>query len=172
MKSVYRIRWAMFSSLLFLSINSALAAGNLDVRKDITINMSGSEVWSVIADYCAIAAWHPAVTYCDKEGGNVPGTMRILTLNNGAELNEKLLRYDDDSWNYAYEIVDPTTTLPVMNYDSTIQVRDIGGGRSLVVWEGSFDSQAEVSDSDAVAAISGVYEGGLSTIKQIAEGMK
>jgi len=55
--------------------------------------------------------------------------------------------------------------MPVLHYESTIQVESTGEGASRISWKGTFDAK-DVSDADAVKAIEGVYEGGLAALQQ------
>jgi len=78
---------------------------------------------------------------------------------------------------YSYEItkVDPKV-LPVNNYSSTITVSANPSGGSTVEWRGAFyrgfmnnDPPKELNDESSQAAVEGVYDLGLKTVKQLAE---
>lgn len=66
--------------------------------------------------------------------------------------------------------------LPVNNYMSWLTVSDKGKGGSTVEWRGAFcrgypnnDPPPDLSDDGATKAITGVYRGGLDTLKKLAE---
>ena len=157
-------------TLLFLSVTgTALAEGSVSVREEITIEAPSDIVWDVIADYCAIAAWHPVVVYCDKDGSNTPGTIRTLTLGDGAQITERLVAYDSRQNTYRYEIID--SPLPVSEYVGDIYIRP-HGNQAQVVWESSFNSAAGTTDEETANIISGIYVAGLEQIRDMAESLK
>ncbi len=150
----------------------SLAGGDsprqLHVSREITVAAPSADVWRVISDFCAIQEWHPAVANCEANGGEHPGTLRILTLGNGAQLRELLTIYDADRMTYSYAIAEAQpTTLPVLDYHSSIRVLSEGSS-SLIRWEGNFYSQGD--DQAAAGALGGVYEGGLAEIKRLVLG--
>ena len=163
---------AMVCGLALTVMGTVSAAGSINVREEITVGTTAEEAWALVRNYCDIAAWHPAVVYCDLDGSDSTqvGTMRTLTLGNGAQLFERLDDYDVRGMSYSYSIPDAKGVLPVHNYSSTISVRSAGYGRAQVIWTGSFDPEG---DADAaMEAITGVYQGGLAMIRDQAESMK
>ena len=152
--------------LLPLLANTAPAADQLHVVREVQVNAPSSVVWRVISDFCAIQNWHPAVAKCRADGGSQPGTVRILTLGNGAMLRELLTIHDARRKTYSYAIAESKpTTLPVLDYHSSIRV--LGRGSSSTVrWEGTFYSQGD--DRATIEAITGVYDAGLEEIRKLA----
>lgn len=168
------------SLCLLLLPGLALSAGQLEVSKDTVVYADSEDVWSVLSDYCAIAAWHPAIVYCNSDRGNDVGSLRVLTLGNGEQLHEKLTAYSSDDMSYSYYFTKTNlNALPVTDYESTIRVDALGLGRSRVTWRGSFNRgdpseppSSELNDQAATGAITSVYEAGLAMIRAIAESMK
>ena len=155
--------------LAVLAVSSCSSNGSR-LSEQVTVNASAEASWKVVASYCDIAAWHPAVLYCDANWGNNHGSTRVLTLQDGAQVTERLDEYDAAGKSYTYTITEPGP-LPVSNYVSSISVRDNGGGSSTVTWESNFDTPNGVTDEDADKAMAGVYTGGLGQIKMLAEMM-
>lgn len=149
------------------------------VTQDIQINAAPAKVWAMIADFCAIAKWHPAIAHCTAEGGNQIGGKRTLRVGkvDGPEIIEELQAYDAAAMMYKYKIVKTdNAVLPVNTYSSFLTVSDDGGGQTKVVWRGGFyraypnnNPPPELSDEAAVKAVTGVYQLGLSNLKKLAE---
>ena len=143
--------------LILSGCSSEQPAPILEVSKSMTINAGLDDVWGYAGDFCAIATWHPAVETCEitDEDGT---TYRILTLGDGAQLKE---RHDGATANgYSYTIVEGP--LPVKEYSSTFEAE--GDAMSTTInWSSTFMSEG-ATDDEAKEVISGIYDGGLSTI--------
>jgi len=141
----------------------------------ITIDAPAAVVWAKIKNFDALKDWHPAVAESPADNGNNEGSVRSIKLKGGGELSEKLEKYDDAQMRYSYRAKDGGA-LPVTNYTSTIQV-SAEGGKAVVEWRGAFyrgypsnDPPPDQNDEAAVAAITGVYQGGLANLKKLVEG--
>ncbi|MCK5497064.1 MAG: SRPBCC family protein, partial [Hyphomicrobiaceae bacterium] len=101
---------------------------------------------------------------------------RVLTLQSGGIIAEKLIKYDVENKRYKYEITDvDVKVLPVKNYSSTLSIKG-EGDKSTVEWKGAFyrgymnnNPPPELSDEAAVKAVKGVYRGGLDALKEKVE---
>ncbi len=133
------------------------APSALEVKKSMQINAGLDAVWAYAGDFCAISVWHPVVENCEivEENG---ATYRMLTLGDGAELKE---RHDGDTENgYSYTIVGGP--LPLKDYSSTFQAE--GDATSATInWSSTFMA-AGIPDDEAIGIVTGIYEGGLSSI--------
>lgn len=145
--------------ILVLSGCGTEAPTSLEVNKSIQIDSSLQSVWEYAGDFCAISVWHPAVETCEisEEGGD---TYRILTLGDGAQIKE---RHDGETaTGYSYTIIEGP--LPVKDYSSTFMAE--GDAMSTTInWSSTFMAEG-ATDEDAVGVITGVYDGGLSTIAE------
>lgn len=146
-------------------IAGTAAAAALEVKQRGEVPGTPAEVWAKIGGFCAIQDWHPAVAKCEetKEGDDV---FRILTLQDGAAIKEKLT--DSDDMSYSYEIIEGP--LPVKDYEATFEV-EAGDetGRSTVVWEADFDANG-VEDAEAEKIIQGIFADGIASIEKQAGG--
>ncbi|MFZ3088738.1 MAG: SRPBCC family protein [Methylotenera sp.] len=152
-------------------------ATTLNVEEKIEVNAPASAVWFNLHSFGDMGAWHPAVKKTEIVEGynNKAGAVRLLTLQDGSTIKERLLDYKFKEKNYEYEIIEGV--LPVSNYVSTLTVTEAKDGKSLIVWKGNFKRKdlsdnpaAGQSDDDAVKTVTGVYKGGLENLKKIAEG--
>jgi mxaD protein len=148
----------------------------LTVEEKIEINAPSKVVWSKLHNFADMGAWHPAVKKTEIVEGktNKPGAVRVLTLQDGGTIKEKLLAYKFKERTFEYAIVEGV--LPVSDYVSTLTVGETKDGKSLVVWKGNF-KRKDISDKpatgqgddDAVKTITSVYKGGLENLKKISE---
>jgi mxaD protein len=159
-----KIRGVIISavSTLLLAATAAHAEGSLSVSRDIELNASAADVWSVVSGFGTWQTWHPAIASTELTGNGItPGDKRVLTLGDGAKVYETLEGYDAKAMSYGYTITE--SPLPVTNYHSTVKVTTAGDGKAKFTWSSTFDANG-VPDADAVNAISGVYQGGIDAL--------
>lgn len=146
------------------------------VVEKIEINAPADKVWEVVSNFQDMS-WHPAIAKTEGEGGNAVDATRVLTLEKGGEVKEKLTKFDEAGkvFNYVITEVD-VNVVPVENYSSRITVTG-DGEKSEVEWWGAFyrgfmnnDPPPELSDEAAVAAIKDLYTTGLAALKEKLEG--
>jgi len=145
------------------------------VTETVQINAPPEKVWEVIGNFQDMS-WHPAVAKSNGNGENALDATRVLTLQSGGTIAEKLIKYDADNKRYKYEITDvDVKVLPVKNYSSMLSVKG-EGDTSTVEWKGAFyrgfmnnDPPPELSDEAAIKAVKGVYRGGLDALKEKVE---
>jgi mxaD protein len=166
------------SAIAFSTSFSALAAEvkTLQVEESVTIAAPATTVWNKISNFDDLGAWHPAVKSTKITAGenNKKGAMRLLTLQDGGTINEKLLGYNAKKMTFKYAITEGV--LPVSSYVSSVTVKAEKDNTTVVVWKGSFKRKdlsgtpaAGQDDEAAVKTITGVYRGGLDNLKKILE---
>ena len=166
----------LISAALFPVLAEAHGPSRQKVSEKIVIKAPPEDVWAAIADFDSIVHWHPAVASVVAEGGNQPGATRILTLGNGGVIEEKLEKYQPENMRYFYRITKVAPeVLPVNSYSSWMIVTPVDGG-SQIEWKGAFyrgfmgnDPPPELSDEASKAAVSGVYQAGLESLKTAIE---
>jgi mxaD protein len=168
---------ALIISAITLPISAfAEKAATLLVEEKIEVNAPTSIVWSKLHNFSDMGAWHPAVKKTELLDGqnNKAGAVRLLTLQDGGTIKEKLTNYNFKEKSFEYEIIEGV--LPVSNYVSTLTVTETKDGKSLVLWKGNFKRKdtsdkpaAGLGDEDAVKTITSVYKGGLDNLKKISE---
>ena len=166
------------ATLLFSTQLSAHGPTRQKITETVDIDAPAAEVWELLKDFSAAAAWLPMVESSTGEGGNEPGATRVLVLNEDTKLYETLKKYDASKMKYTYKIPDAThdvKILPVNNYSSTLSVADNGSG-STVTWKGAFyrgypnnDPPEELNDEAAVKAVTAVYQASLAHLKELIE---
>lgn len=168
----------LLASMLISTTFSAFAdeAKNLKVREEVSINAPSAKVWEKVSNFNDLGAWHPAVKTTEIVSGenNRVGAERLLTLQDGGTIKEKLLKYNAKAKTFKYSIIEGV--LPVSSYVSSVTVKEVSKDKSLVIWEGTFKrkdvstSPAEgQDDATAVKVMTSVYRGGLDNLKKISE---
>lgn len=142
------------------------------VEETVEIDAAPDKVWAVIGDFQDMS-WLPPVAKTEGAEGNAPDkATRILTLKDGARVEEKLYKYSAEKMSYSYRITKvDVKTLPVNDYSSTLKVED-AGGKSKVSWDGAFyrgymnnDPPPELNDEASQKAVRGLYRVGLDALK-------
>jgi mxaD protein len=171
------LRIAFLALSTVAAASAAIAAPALHVSKSIIIDATAAKVWAAARDFDALNTWHPAVAKDEIVAGknDAVGAVRLLTLQDGGTIKEKLLAFDGPGHSFRYAIVEGV--LPVSHYTSTFRVRPAGPGKAEVTWSGHFqrkDTSAHpaegADDKTAITAIGGVYQGGLDNLKKVVEG--
>ncbi len=162
---------------MLASLNSlADDAKVLSTQESVEINATADAVWNKVSDFGDLGAWHPAVkTTVILDGtNNQVGAVRLLTLQDGGTIKEKLNNYSPADKSFSYEILEGV--LPVSNYHSTLTVTPISNTKSKVVWKGDFKRKDTsdkptkgAGDEDATTTMSAVYKAGLENLKKISE---
>ena len=161
----------LFASLVLVSSLNVFAeeAKMLSAHEEVTINAPAAKVWSKVSNFNDLGAWHPAVKSTEIVSGvnNKVGTVRLLTLQDGGTIKEKLLAYNAKGKTFKYSILEGV--LPVSHYVSSVTVKADGQDKSVVVWEGNFQHKEGSDDATAVKTMTSVYRGGLDNLKKISE---
>ena len=163
--SVSFARCAAVGLATALVATSGLAANVLSVKEKVELSVPPEKAWELIKDFNGWQNWHPAVasTEITSGKGNSPGTMRVLTTKDGAQITEKLLHYQPKAFSYTYSIIE--SPLPVTDYQSQIQVKASKSG-CVVNWVSHFKAKEGTADADAIKTIRGIYRAGLDSLKE------
>ena len=127
------------------------------------------KVWERIRDFNGLATWHPGIARSEVEGGRPSdqvGCIRVLTLQDGGVVRERLLEMSDLGHHYSYAILE--SPLPVANYRSTLRLRRISdGNRTFGEWSATFDPDPPEKQAFAEDLIgNGVFQGGFDALKK------
>lgn len=127
----------------------------------IEIPASAETVWQLMGGFDALPDWLPFIPESvSSEGGRV----RSLTTSDGGTVIERLEAFDNRQRSYSYSIM--KAPFPVVDYLSTITVHETADSNvSRVEWYGEF-TPVNVSDAEARALFSGIYQDGLEALKK------
>ena len=133
MKTISAIAFAMS---ITASGYSLAAAPQLHVTKTIAIDAAATKVWDATKDFNGLNAWHPAVAKDEIVEGknNTVGAVRVLTLQDGGTIKEKLLGFNTAGHTFTYSILEgvlPVIVItnffiyhPFVNYQSPTTAED------------------------------------------------
>lgn len=162
------------AALLLSSVNAYAQAQPQTVTQSLEIDARPEVVWAIAGDFVGLPRWYPLIASSRLVLGrnNEVGCIRELTRLNGTRIEEKLLDYNpwDRSLTYTYAEGQPLFS----DYFATLTVLETGDGRSRVEWKASLtrlDHLVDDAEADAkmVSMLSGAYQKGLQTLKQLAE---
>ncbi len=159
---VVRLRRRWLPGLALLVTGPAQA---LEVTRSRDIDAPPAAVWAIVGDFCGIGRWHPQVERCllsmDEDDETARVQVRGLVVKGGrGTIVEVETARNEMGRSYSYSFVQGP--LPVAAYNATVMVQPNGAG-STVIWTGTFDA-AGVSDAEAVADLTQVYDEGLAGI--------
>ena len=149
----------LFSISLLIS-GSLNAAEKLVVERSATINASCSDVWKFAGGFGTIDNILNKITNIEMDGDAV-GAIRVLTLDDGVVIKERLETLESNS--YSYVITDHP--LPVSEYRATISVAVSTEGKCDLNWKGELVAKG-VSDAEAMGIFEGIYENGIAEINK------
>lgn len=152
-------------SLRFMAIAAALLASNsvlaAEVVETTDIAASVDQVWKQVEPFCSLSEWHPAVEKCDLR--RLDGKLeRVITLKNGAVIEERLLDSSAAKHKITYSIL--AAPLPVKDYSASL-ILTPSGKDTKIVWEAKFTSDG-VTDEEAKKIVSGIFTAGFDGLKQ------
>jgi hypothetical protein len=134
------------------------------VSMETILNTTADNVWETISDFNGLTKFIPAIVKSTTDGTGV-GSVRTLTLDNGALIVEKLESLDETlSRTLSYSIVD--SPLPVEGYLATMQVQDCGDNRCKLVWSSRFEPKGTTKE-EAKGIIEGIYSMGFDGLKKL-----
>lgn len=148
--------------LISLGYTINLHADQIMLEERVRVNAPAKTVWALIGGFQALDRWHPAVLESTLLGtGKDAGDIRVLTIDDGAQIVEKLEMYDEAEMALQYAILE--SPLPVDNYHATITVKSVGNDGAEVVWKSTFTAVG-ASNDEVKKIISDIYLAGLNTL--------
>lgn len=155
---------------------SHAAAETLKLEESVEINAKADTVWANVSNFGDLGLWHPAIktTHILSGTPNLPGAVRLLTLQDNSQVKEELLTFSPAQKIFSYKILEGV--LPVSSYRSTLSVKALSETKTKVTWSGEFKRKdisdkpvANQTDDDAIKTMTVVYRAGLDNLKKISE---
>lgn len=134
-----------------------------NVSKTTTIQAAPDAVWETVRDFGGIHTYVEAITDATTEGTGI-GTMRTLTMRDGAQITERLDHRDDQARELRYSIVQ--SPLPLEDYVSTARVQAKGPGVCEITWSSTFEPKG-APEAEVVELIEGLYAMGFKGLKTL-----
>ena len=96
-----------------------------------TLPIPAGRVWSAIADIDGLERWFPVITACRVIGNGV-GALRILTLEAGGEMQDRIELIDHERRRFQYQRIQ--SPFPVSRYLGTVEVCVTEDSACVVNW--------------------------------------
>jgi len=136
-----------------------------EIIKSIVINASASDVWPIVGNFSKISVWHPAINESGLQSGsdNTVGSIRICSLDGGAQLIEKLIEHDTENMLCHFEFLE--TPMPMSNAAGIIKLHPITqSNETYIEWRMNFDPDQGAEDG-LIEMISGMILAGLDGLQ-------
>jgi len=133
------------------------------VEVEEIIHAAPDKVWEMAADFGALNTFVEAIQTCEIEDtGN--GPVRILTLQDGATVKEKLISLDDKLRKLTYNILE--SPMPIENYVGTMMVKEADEeDASVFHWSSTFKTSKE-AEGDMKKALADLYALGAEGLRK------
>jgi hypothetical protein len=159
------LQFKAWSSLIFVlalfGCNSMPSSTEkLSVERTVILNATADEVWDFAGGWTSLDNLAPTAIASILSNGNEVGSFRKVKLKGGGMVEEIMITKRETS--YTYIIV--KSPLPLSNYRSTLEVKDLGNGNSKFTWRSVFFAKG-VSDAEAINIITGLYEGAIDIVQ-------
>jgi len=127
------------------------------VNETIEIRALPDDVWAVAGDPGRIGEWVPALA-----GSTSVDEGRACTLQDGAEILERVLEHSDEGRYYVSEIT--SSPLPLRSHTSRLSVHG-HGDHSHVNWVAEFEAESPQLEPELVQEFAHMYREGLTTLR-------
>jgi uncharacterized protein YndB with AHSA1/START domain len=131
----------------------------------VVIDAPIERVWAENDSFTAIARWHPAVlsaTMLDNASDTQVGGVRVLDIQGGVQVVERLLELCPERHSCTYEFV--KAEFPVEGYKATLRFTPVTlTNQTFAEWEGHWQVADENRQSSR-DAFTGIYTGGLTAL--------
>lgn len=127
------------------------------IYKHRTVPAPADQVWRDLRTFRGVERFLPPIHRSEVDGEGA-GAVRVCTMHDGARLEERLERVDDDRRELEYTILNGP--MPLENYRSTMQVLEQGPTSCQVVWACTFDA-LDAPEGELEQSMSDLYAAGL-----------
>lgn len=147
-------------------------------KQSVTIKAPVADVWQIVKQFDAIAAWQPDLKHSTGNGQNQSGGTRTLTFQNDQTLVEELDYYNEQEHEYSYRLkTENPQAFPTSSHSIELKV-EAGEtpGTSVVTLKSRFyrgdtgnTPPADLNDEAAVKAMNAFFSHALAGLKDKAE---
>ena len=120
------------------------------------LNVPPQDAWAIVRDFGGIASWFPFVEQSLlRDGGpQQVGTIRVNTIFDKTQIEERLLEISDRDRRIVYDII--KADIPTKNYSATLEIHAVTADPQscFAEWSADFDV-----DGDPASAIEWVRDG-------------
>ncbi|HCQ63987.1 MAG TPA: MxaD family protein [Rhodobacteraceae bacterium] len=139
----------------------------IEVLVSSVIPATVDRVWSVVRDFNAMPAWHPAIAQSRIEGGaasDAIGCVRNFSLKDGKKIREKLLSLSDLDHSFSYSIL--TADIPLENYRAGLALFPVtDSDQTFGIWTARFTCPKGMETDLEKTVSQGVFQTGFDALK-------
>jgi hypothetical protein len=121
-----------------------------------------AKVWAIVRNFDSLCAWHPAIRECRierQQAADQVGCIRMLQLQDGGVVRERLLELSDPDHRYSYSILE--APFAVTDYTATLQLLEITDGtKTLGIWTAEFQAAPEEAERLQAMIARDVFQAG------------
>jgi len=128
-----------------------------EVLESTEIQAPADVVWEIVGDPARIREWVPALSASTLEADR-----RACTMEDGAEIVERILEHSDEHRYYVYEIT--SSPLPLRWFRSQLSVHG-HDGHAHVLWQAQFEAESADLEPELAGAFERIYREGLATLR-------
>ncbi len=123
--------------------------------------LSADALWAAVRDFGDVS-WLPGKPKFSSEGEG-PGMIRTLHISPIPTVREQLDGIDDEGRAISYRIIEGIP-MPVKDYRASMQVVDVGEGRSRLIWSSTWEPDG-VTQEKAAKVVANMYDNVLKSMK-------
>lgn len=127
------------------------------------LEVAADALWDIISDFEHIDRW--ANLKVRSVEGNAVGCLRIVAMESGALVTERLVARDYVNRLYTYEVVEPNP-YPMHAYRSTMLVEALSAERCRLRWTGSYVPVDNTDPMRTDKLLLKVYSGGIELLRR------
>ncbi|KEY56999.1 SRPBCC family protein [Serratia sp. DD3] len=102
------------------------------VRTELELNATASLVWSIVGDFSRFDRFTDGLDRCQIIGEGI-GQVRVKSFNSGDYVVDQISAYDPVNMKMHFNII--STSLNIRNLWEYMQVEQLPGDRSKIIWE-------------------------------------
>lgn len=134
-----------------------------NVSMSTDLHATAEDVWKVVSDFNGLTKFISAIVDSATEGHGV-GAVRTLTLENGAQIVERLESLDDQARKLSYSIIN--SPLPLAGYVAVMNLLALGDRQCRLVWSSTFQPNG-APESEVKKILEGIYSMGFEGLQKL-----
>ncbi len=135
-----------------------------------TINVPADVIWKTLSSFRDVEKYIPLIKTSTVEGSGVGAKRTCIIPNQSGEeekIEEELKSFDNDSKTFSYSIT--SSPLPLVNYLSTVKVKDLGNEKCEVEWSSTFEPKG-MAEEEVAKMMNDIYVTAIDGLKKLHSG--
>jgi len=135
-----------------------------------TINVPADVIWKTLSSFRDVEKYIPLIKSSTVEGSGVGAKRTCIIPNQSGEegkVEEELKSFDNGSKTFSYSIT--SSPLPLVNYLSTVKVKDLGNEKCEVEWSSTFEPKG-MAEEEVAKMMNDIYVTAIDGLKKLHSG--